>query len=185
MRTILTFLPFCFAVPHPIFNIIKAKRKTSCNLPSCNQKFELGEPICCIGHNTWFHVPCGIEYKVQVFAAKDFDFLRTKVDMFALDSDMAATFHKRLESRNPSIFSGVPGSGKSTSLVAFVNLSGPAVNEVFVYNTDIAACDTSPRSSPFLPRASLVSLPLLLPVAPHSKPQVGMGGKGPGGGVLM
>jgi len=38
-------------VPHPYFNIIKAKRRTTCNLPSCK---ELGVPICCIGHNAWF-----------------------------------------------------------------------------------------------------------------------------------
>ena len=141
-------------MPHPYFNIIKARRRTTCNLPSCKEKFQLGVPICCIGHNAWFHVPCAIEYKVQLYTANDFVHLRTQIEKFALDSDMATIFHKRLETRNPSIFCGAPGSGKSTSLIAFVKLVGPAVNETYVYNADIAqyAPARPARSQTYLPR---------------------------------
>jgi hypothetical protein len=157
-------------VPHPYFNIIKARRRTTCNLPSCKEKFQLGVPICCIGHNAWFHVPCAIEYKVQLYTANDFVHLRTQIEKFALDSDMATIFHKRLETRNPSIFCGAPGSGKSTSLIAFVKLVGSAVNETYVYNADIAPYAPPPARPPALrPFPPLLSLAAIPPTPlPHT-----------------
>lgn len=159
-------LAFPSTVPHPAFNIIKAKRTTTCNLPSCNQKFKLGDFICCAGQNSWYHVKCGMEFKIQADMANDFEYLRTMVNMYALDEDMATLFNKRLNSREPSIYSGVPGSGKTTSLTAFVKLCGTAMTEVYVYNSGIAEYAHPLHHHPLLVRA-LPRLPTSISL-PHS-----------------
>jgi len=125
-------------MPHPTLKVIRAKSITTCNLPACSQKFKLGDPICCIGTNSWFHLGCAVIFTIDTVLANDLVFLRTQVDKFARDKDMAALFHQRLVTRDPIIYCGVPGSGKSTSLTLFVKLTGSSVNEVFVYNSSIA-----------------------------------------------
>jgi len=134
-------------VPHPTLKVIRAKSITTCNLPACSQKFKLGDPICCIGTNSWFHLGCAVIFTIDTVLANDLVFLRTQVDKFARDKDMAALFHQRLVTRDPIIYCGVPGSGKSTSLTLFVKLTGSSVNEVFVYNSSIAMYGAPPPSS--------------------------------------
>ena len=134
-------------MPHPTLKVIRAKSITTCNLPACSQKFKLGDPICCIGTNSWFHLGCAVIFTIDTVLANDLVFLRTQVDKFARDKDMAALFHQRLVTRDPIIYCGVPGSGKSTSLTLFVKLTGSSVNEVFVYNSSIAMYGAPPPSS--------------------------------------
>ena len=144
---------------HPTFKIIPAQRTTTCNLPACSQKFKLNDRICCVGYNSWFHVGCAVIFSIDTAVANDLVFLRTQVDKFALDKDMAALFHQRLGTRAPIIYCGVPGSGKSTSLTAFVKLTGSSVNEVYVYNSSIAKYAAPTVLHPHPPLPSLASHP--------------------------
>ena len=167
-------------MPHPNLKVIKAKRITTCNLPSCNQKFKLGDNIVSIGMNLWFHLGCGVIFTIDTALANDLVFLRTQVDKFARDKDMAALFHQRLATRDPIIYCGVPGSGKSTSLTAFVKLTGSSVNEVYVYNSSIAKYAAPPVLHPHPPLpvclalAAAVDLALAAAVSPALAAAVGL-----------
>ena len=88
-------------MPHPTLKVIRAKSITTCNLPACSQKFKLGDPICCIGINSWFHLGCAVIFTIDTAMANDLVFLRTQVDKFARDKDMAALLLQRLGTRAP------------------------------------------------------------------------------------
>ena len=94
-----------------------------------------------IAPGTWCHVVCGVTMKLEqeLTRVADLAFLRSQVDKYARDELMAAHMRMRLDGASrPSVYNGVPGSGKSAALVCMTKATIPDYNEVFVYNKETA-----------------------------------------------
>jgi len=137
--SVLTLLGRPCAEPHPSFRaIIQAKKSTRCNRPACNQKINLGDRIACFGNGAWCHLSCAVNMKLEFAHVRDLEYLLTQVNKFARDELMADHMRQRLAVCRPSVYNGVPGSGKSAALVCMVKATCPSANEVYVYNSETA-----------------------------------------------
>ena len=137
---LLTILGRPCAETHPRFHgIISARFEGRCNRPACSKKIQIGERIVCIGNSTWCHVACGVTMMLEQEQSIDLAFMRSQVAKYARDDLMAEHMLKRLDGAcRPSVYNGVPGSGKSAALVCMAQATIPDLNVVFVYNRETA-----------------------------------------------
>ena len=116
-----------------------ARHPSTCQLPSCRQRFVVGvTPIAPAGNGQWCHVHCCVAYEIAKFNATDRAALLRKVDEHAIDETEAAIFRERLSDVKPTVLSGVPGSGKSSHAARFTILCDANAVAGMVYNA--AAC---------------------------------------------
>ena len=115
---------------------------TRCNRMECRKPFLPGvsritkEPPC-----AWFHITC---FVLNSRERHDPTVFLERIEDIATNPEEKEVFRRVVNENLCSIWMGVPGAGKSSTIKRLVKIKGPMRTHAFSFNTAAALCGHSP-----------------------------------------